>query len=118
MKVNDFMNRIKELGLQTSSKIKIKKFWDGQPYYYHVGGVQLEDGNLIFNAMKNDYSSLDFEKLIDYVEVNNLDGMVRVGSFKVHYIQPTIEGFSLVINTRKKKVSKLQRVLNFNLLKW
>jgi len=118
MKVNDFMSRIKELGLQSSSKIKIKKFWDGQPYYYHVGGVQLEDGNLIFNAMKNDYSSLDLEKIMNDIETTPLDGMVRVGSFKVHYIQPTIEGFSLVINTKKKKVSNLQRVLNFNLLKW
>jgi|TARA_B110000977_G_C10852407_1_gene406336 hypothetical protein len=115
MTIENFITRVNELDLTSSTKIKIKKFWDGQPYYYYVGGAGMEDGNLVFNAMKNDYSSIDLEKLFEDLKEQSNDGMVRVGSFRVHYIQPTMEGFSLVINTNRKKVSKLQKVFNYNI---
>ena len=42
MTIENFITRVNELDLTSSTKIKIKKFWDGQPYYYYVGGASLK----------------------------------------------------------------------------
>lgn len=113
MEVNDFIKKIESMGLSSATKFKLKKFWDGVPHYYNISGANITDGDLIFHA--SPYGTLQMDKLVkDIKEMGVKNGMVRVGSFKVHRIAPTHDGGMLIIKQKKtKKNSNL-----FSFLTW
>lgn len=101
MKAEQFIKRIEDLNLVESSNLRLKKVWDDHAHYYNISGANITDGDLVFHA--SPYGSLNMKKLIEDAKKEELSGIVRVGSFKVHYITPSFKGGTLVIKNNPKK---------------
>lgn len=106
MTTTEFLSKIEELDLTRSSKVKLKKFWsDRAPSIYNIGSANFMGEDLVFHA--SEYGDLKLDKVLDTIKENDYEGIIRVGSFRIHYIQPTLEGFNLVIRQNPKNVSNL-----------
>lgn len=111
MTTYDFLNKVKELDLEGSKKIKVKKHWEHKaPSEHPVGSANFMDNDLVFNV--SEYGEVKLDKILEDIEGSE-EGMLRVGSFRVHYIQPTFNGFNLVINSKTKKVGIFRWIFSF-----
>ena len=111
MTTHDFLSKVKELDLLGSKEIKVKKHWEHKaPSLHPIGSANFMENDLVFHV--SDYGEVKLDKIIEDLEESN-EGMLRVGSFQIHYIQPTFNGFNLVIHNKTKKVSILKWILGF-----
>jgi len=111
MTTHDFLSKVKEHDLLGSKEIKVKKYWEHKaPSLHPIGSANFMGNDLVFHV--SDYGEVKLDKIIQDLEESN-EGMLRVGSFQIHYIQPTFNGFNLVIHGKTKKVSILRWILGF-----
>lgn len=105
MTTYDFLNKVKDNDLLSSKTVKVKKhWWDKAPTTHSIGSANFIDNDLVFHV--SEYGDLKINKIIESIEEKQENGMVRVGSFKIHYIQPTFDGFNLVIHKKSQKKNK------------
>jgi hypothetical protein len=105
MTTHDFLNKVKNHDLLSSKKVKVKKhWWDKAPSLHPIGSANFIGNDLVFHV--SEYGELKMDKIIESIEEKQENGMVRVGSFKIHYIQPTFEGFNLVIHKNAQETNK------------
>lgn len=111
MTTHDFLSKVKELDLLSCKEIKVKKHWDDKaPSLHPIGSANFMGDDLVFHV--SDYGEINLDKLVGDLEERE-EGLLRVGSFQIHYVQPTFNGFNLVIHSKKKKVSILKWILGF-----
>jgi hypothetical protein len=104
MTTHEFLSMMKDNDLMKSKSIKVKKHWhDKAPTTHPVGSANFVDNDLVFHV--SDYGDLKLERIAETIEEKN-EGLLRVGSFQVHYIQPTFNGFNLVIHKKHDKLKK------------
>ncbi|MCH1473920.1 MAG: hypothetical protein L7V85_08395 [Bacteroidia bacterium] len=106
MEANTLVSRLENLGLENANSFKLKKLWNGEPYYYNISGAHIsKEGDVVFQA--SPYGQLDMKKLVEDLKETSesLNGIVRVGSFKIHAVKPRHgnEGMFVITQSDKKK---------------
>lgn len=109
MQAKEFIKKIENLGLEDAKTFRVKKYWDGVPYYYNISGCNIENQDLVFHA--SPYGTLDIRKLFEDVKGLGLNGIVRVGSFKIQNLAPVHGGGMFLINPKKPK--KMRNFFSF-----